>query len=138
MNATPPNASQLNEKTRTFLDSWAPAIGPSGADCRDGWQIYHRALRAVNLCPRKGWDDAKKEKPPRTLVAYGKALEGALDAQAIVGLEFGQARRGEGRIWSEANRARLVQMHIHELCADIEAPERGPTEVRADPRFLEV
>src|SRR6202047_2961681 len=81
--------------------------------------------------------------PPRPLVAYGKALERALDAQAalvlvIVGLECGQAGRGEGRIWSEANRARLVQMHIHELGADIEALERGPDEVGADPRFLEV
>ncbi len=81
--------------------------------------------------------------PLQTLVAYGKALEGALDAQAafilvIVGQERGQARRGEGRIWSEANRARLVQMHIHELGADIEAPERRPNEIGADTRFLEV
>ena len=35
-------------------------------------------------------------------------------------------------------RARLVQMHIHELGADIEAPERGPNEVGSDSRFLEV
>jgi hypothetical protein len=58
---------------------------------------------------------------PPPLVAYGKALEGALDAQTalvlvIVGLECGQAVRGEGRIRSEANRARLVQMHVRFKC----------------------
>ena len=68
-------------------------------------------------------------------------LEGALDAQAafilvIVGLECGQASSGEGRIWSEANRARLVRMRIHELGADIEARERGPDEIGADPASL--
>ena len=36
------------------------------------------------------------------------------------------------------DRARLVQMHVHELGADIEALERGPNEVGADPRLLEV
>ncbi len=64
--------------------------------------------------------------PARTLVEYGKALERARDTQAalvlvIVGVECGQAGSCKRRIWSEAGRARLVQMQIHEFGADIEA-----------------
>ena len=56
----------------------------------------------------------------------------------IVGLEGGQAIRAEALIGGKASRPRLVQMHIHGLGAEVEALERSPNEVAADPLFLEV
>jgi hypothetical protein len=54
VNTIIPITDQLIEKTSTLSDSWAPAIGPSGADCGDEWQICRGDFRpAYRMRPER-------------------------------------------------------------------------------------
>jgi hypothetical protein len=64
MNAMMPIAVQLIEKTSIFSESWAPAMGPSGADCGDGWQIYHAFRARSPDAPKNVLGETPEKKNP--------------------------------------------------------------------------